>query len=133
PPQPAGQELEASNLTITPDYFRAMGTPLLVGRTFNSHDTKDSIQVVIVNDVFAKRFFPDGTAIGQKIKLIQGENKKPTLPREIVGIIGGSRHESLAIQPLPEFYIPAAQAPERRMNVVIHTAAVDPVGLQTSL
>ena len=133
PPQPPGQELGASNLTITPDYFRAMGTPLLSGRTFNSHDTKDSIQVVIVNDVFAKRFFPDGSALGQQIKLIQGENEKPTLPMEIVGIVGGSRHESLATQPLPEFYIPAAQAPERRMNVVIRAVTSDPAGLQNSL
>ena len=55
PPRPAGQELGASHLTITPDYFRAMGTPLLNGRVFDSHDTKDSPAVVIVNDVFEPR------------------------------------------------------------------------------
>ena len=133
PPRPPGQELGASNLKVTPDYFRAMGTPLLRGRVFNSGDTKNSPAVVIVNDVFAQRFFPGGNAIGQQIVLIHGENNQPSPPKEIVGIVGGSRHESLAIQPLPEFYISAAQDPNRRMDVVIRTAASDPVGLQTSL
>ncbi|HUE41898.1 MAG TPA: ABC transporter permease [Chthoniobacterales bacterium] len=133
PPQPPGQELGASNLAITPDYFRAMGTPLLSGRIFNSHDTKDSAQVVIVNDVFAAKYFPNGKALGQQIQLMQGEGEKPTSPREIVGIVGGSRHQSLAIQPLPEFYIPASQDPSRRMDVVIRTTAIEPTGIQASL
>lgn len=132
PPQPPGQEFGASHLTITPDYFRAMATPVLRGRDFNSHDTKDSSPVVIVNDAFAAKFFPDGKALGQQITL-RDLDEKPTAPKEIIGIVGGSRHESLAIQPIPEFYIPAAQDPERRMDVVIRTAAADPAGLQNSL
>jgi putative ABC transport system permease protein len=133
PPQPPGQELEGSHLTITPDYFRAMGTPLLSGRVFNSHDTKDSPPVVIVNDVLAAKYFPNGNAVGQQITLNSLEDGKPTAPKEIIGIVGGSRHESLAIQPLSEFYIPAAQDPERRMDIVIRTAAIDSAGLQNSL
>ena len=132
PPQPPGQELEASHLTITPDYFRAMATPILRGRDFNSHDTKDSSPVVIVNDALAAKYFPGGKALGQQITL-RDLDEKPTAPKEIIGIVGGSRHESLAVQPLPEFYIPAAQDPERRMDVVIRTAAADPAGLQNSL
>jgi putative ABC transport system permease protein len=133
PPRLAGQELEASHLIVTPDYFRAMGTPLLRGRVFNAGDTKNSPPVVIVNDVLAQRFFPGGNAIGQQIVLSHGENDGPSRPKEIVGIVGGSRHESLAIQPLSEFYVPAAQDPQRRMDVVIRTAASASVGLQTSL
>ena len=133
PPHPAGQELEASHLTITADYFRAMGTPLLSGRVFNSHDTKDSSPIVIVNDVFARRYFPDGNAVGQQIILSHSENEKPTPPKEIVGIVGGSRHESLATQPLPEFYIPASQDPSRRMDVVVRTTTIQLSGLQASL
>ena len=131
PPRPPGQELEASHLIITPDYFRAMRTPLLRGRVFNSRDTKDSPPVVIVNEVLVQRCFPGGNAIDQRIILTHGENNQPS--KEIVGVVGSSRHESLAIQPLPEFYIPASQDPERRMDVVIRTAAVDPAGLQASL
>ena len=132
PPRPAGQELEASHLTITSDYFRAMHTPVLRGRAFDARDTKDSPPVVVINDVLAQRYFPGGNAIGQQIILTHGENNQPSPPKEIVGVVGGSRHESLAIQPLPEFYIPASQDPQRRMDVVIRTAA-DPAGLQTAL
>ncbi len=133
PPRPPGQELEASHLTVTSDYFRAMATPLLRGRVFNSRDTRDSRPVVIVNDVLAQRFFPGGNAIGQQIVLTHGEDNHPLPPKEIIGIVGGSRHESLAIQPLPEFYIPAAQDPQRRMDLVVRTSVNDPVGLQASL
>jgi putative ABC transport system permease protein len=133
PPRPPGQELEASDLRVTPDYFRAMRTPLLRGRVFNSRDTRDSPPVIIVNELLAQRFFPGGNAIGQQIILLQGENNQPSPPKEIIGIVGSSHHQSLAVQPLPEFYIPAAQDPQRRMDIVIRTAASDPVGLQTSL
>jgi putative ABC transport system permease protein len=132
PPRTAGQELGASHLTITPDYFRAMHTPVLRGRAFDSRDTKGSPPVVVVNDVLAQRCFPGGNAIGQQIILTHGENNQPSPPKEIVGVVGGSRHESLAIQPIPEFYIPASQDPQRRMDVVIRTAS-DPAGLQTAL
>ena len=133
PPRPAGQELGASHLTITPDYFRAMGTPLLNGRVFDSHDTKDSPAVVIVNDVFARKYFPGGNAVGQQINLNHGENNESTPPKEIVGVVGGSRHGSLAIQPLPEFYIPASQDPQRRMDVVVRTSTSASAGLQGAL
>jgi putative ABC transport system permease protein len=132
PPRPAGQELVASHLTITSDYFRAMRTPVLRGRAFDARDTKDSPPVVIINDVLAQRYFPGGNAIGQQIILTHRENGQPPPPKEIVGVVGDSRHESLAIQPLPEFYIPASQDPQRRMDVVIRTAA-DPAGLQAAL
>lgn len=133
PPRSPGQELIASHLRITPDYFRAMGTPLLRGRVFNSGDTKISSPVVIVNDVLAHRFFPGGNAIGHQIVLIHDENNQPSSPKEIVGIVGSSRHESLAIQPLPEMYVPVAQDPQRRMDIVIRTTTSNPAGLQTSL
>jgi putative ABC transport system permease protein len=131
PPRSSGQELDASHLTITPDYFRAIRTPVLRGRAFNSSDTKDSPPVVIVNDVFAQRYFPGGNTLGQQITLTHGEKDGPSATKQIVGIVGGSRHESLAIRPVPEFYIPAAQDPQRRMDVVIRAVAAD--GLQPSL
>src|SRR5436190_9264149 len=136
PPRPPGQELEASHLIITPDYFRAMRTPLLRGRVFNSRDTKDSPPVVIVNEALAQRYFPGGNAVGQQIILTHGDNSQPSNqpspPKEIVGIVGGSRHESLAIAPLAELYIPASQDPSRRMDVIIRTTPNKPSGLQGS-
>jgi putative ABC transport system permease protein len=110
-----------------------MHTSVLRGRDFNSSDTKDSAPVVIVNDVLAKRFFPDGDALGKQIILTHDENNEPSSPKQIVGIVAGSRHESLAIQPIPEFYIPATQDPQRRLDVVIRTTAAGAAGLQTAV
>jgi len=97
PPRPPGQELESSHLTVTPDYFRAMRTPLLRGRAFNSGDTKDSPPVIIVNDVLAQRFFPGGDAIGHQIVLSHGDrsqpSNQPSPPKAIVGI---TRHSAVA-------------------------------------
>src|SRR5262245_22311917 len=133
PPRLAGQDFFASDLVITPDYFRAIRTPVLRGRSFNSTDTKDSPPVIIVNDVLAQRYFPSGDAIGHQLVLRHGDKNEPTPPKEIIGVVGGSRHESLAVQPLPEFYTPASQEPERRMDVVIRTSTSSSSALQSAV
>ena len=131
PAPPIGSHPVASHLTVTPDYFRAMRTPLLSGRAFDARDTKESMPVVMVNDMFVKRFLGSGNAIGQHIIVDRDKAPSPTL--EIVGIVGSSRHESLAIEPIPEFYIPQSQDPTRRLNVVLRTSAAELSGLQASL
>lgn len=53
--------------SVTPDYFRAIGTPLLEGRAFNQADDPDAPKMAIVNRAFAKRFL-DGSAIGKAFR-----------------------------------------------------------------
>jgi putative ABC transport system permease protein len=130
PPLPPGSHPVASHLTITEDYFRAMKTPLLAGRAFNSHDSQDSMPVAIVNEAFARRFLNGGNAIGQQIILDQADNKTTTL--EIVGVVASSRHDTLAVEPLPELYVPHAQDPSRRMDVVLRTSKAELAGLQSA-
>jgi putative ABC transport system permease protein len=130
PPLPRGNHPVASHLVITSDYFRAMGTPVLAGRTFNSFDTKDSVPVVIVNEAFVRKFLGEGNAIGQRIVLDQNDNKTTTL--EIVGVVASSRHETLAAEPQPEFYVPHTQDPTRRMDIVLRISASELSGLQTA-
>ena len=131
PPVAPGNHPWASHLTITPDYFKAMRTPVLAGRAFNSHDTKDATPVVIVNDAFVKKFLGGGNPIGQHIVLDQADNKTITL--EVVGVVANSLHESLAISAIQEFYIPGAQDPARRMDVVFRTSATQISGLENSI
>jgi putative ABC transport system permease protein len=128
-----GNHPDASHLTINGDYFRVMRIPLLAGRTFDLRDTKESTRVVMVNEAFVRRFFPGGRALGEHILLdYGGENDKPqTL--EIVGVVGSTRHESLAIAPIPEFYIPFAQDPDRRMDVVLCISVEKLGGLEAAV
>src|SRR5882724_6407640 len=130
PPLARGSHPVASHMLVTSDYFLAMRTPLLAGRVFNSFDTKDSAPVVIVNEAFVRKFFADGNAIGQHIVLDQNDDKTTTL--EIVGVVASSRHETLATEPQPEFYVPHTQDPTRRMDIVLRTSTGQVSGLQAA-
>ena len=126
-----GNHPNASHLTINSDYFRAMHIPLLTGRTFSPRDNKDSVRVVVVNEAFVRKFFNGGNALGEHILLDVSEKEKATA-LEIVGVVGNTRHESLAIEPIPEFYIPFEQDPDRRMHIVLRTALDKLSGLETA-
>ena len=130
PPLAPGNRPAASHLTVTPGYFRAMRTPLLAGRVFNSHDTRDSAPVVMVNEAFVRKFLGGSNALGQRIA-VDGDDDKP-VTLEIVGAVASSRHESLATEAEPEFYIPQAQVPMRRMDIVLRTSASELSGLQSA-
>ena len=128
-----GNHPNASHLTVCGDYFRAMRIPLLAGRNFDARDTKESTLVVMVNEAFVRAFFPGGKGLGEHVLLDpHGENEKP-LTLEIIGVVGSTRHESLAIAPIPEFYIPFAQDPDRRMNLVLRTSVAGLSGLDTTV
>jgi putative ABC transport system permease protein len=126
-----GNHPNASHLVIDGDYFRAMQIPVLSGRHFNSADNKDSVPVAIVNDAFVRRFFPNANPLGAHILLDQSEKQEAT-PLEIVGVVGNTRHESLAIEPVPEFYVPFQQESDRRMHVVLRTTSEKLSGLETA-
>jgi putative ABC transport system permease protein len=128
-PGPANH-LDASHLTVAGDYFRALRIPLLAGRAFDRRDTTKSVQVVMINQAFAKKFFPNENPIGQHL-LIDG-SKTPS-PVEIVGVVGSSRHDSLAVEPQPEYYLPLSQNPLRMSYLVLRTSTENLAGLQSSL
>jgi putative ABC transport system permease protein len=126
-----GNHPNAGHLVIDGDYFQAMHIPLLSGRFFNPADNKDSVDVAIINAALARRFFPNGNAIGEHILLDESGKEKPRA-LEIVGIVGNTRHESLAIDPIPEFFVPFQQDPDRRMHIVLRTASDKLFGLETA-
>jgi len=127
-----GNHPNAGHLVIDGDYFRALRIPLLTGRTFSPRDNKDSLPVVMVNEAFVRKFFNGGNAIGEHILLDASEKEKPTA-LEIVGVVGNTRHESLAIEPIPEFYVPFEQDPDRRMHIVLRTSLEKLSGLETAI
>ena len=132
-PDPSlGNHPNAGHLVIDGDYFRALRIPLLTGRTFSPRDNKDSLPVVMVNEAFVRKFFNGGNAIGEHILLDASEKEKPTA-LEIVGVVGNTRHESLAIEPIPEFYVPFEQDPDRRMHIVLRTSLEKLSGLETAM
>lgn len=130
PPFPPGQQPSADRRIISPDYFRTMSTPVRKGRAFGTLDQATAPAVMIVNDTFARRFFPGEEVIGKRI--IPGEGRQP-VTREIVGVVGDVRHEGLDVEPTPEYYIPYEQASVDDMTVVARTTAVNPTSIAMPL
>jgi putative ABC transport system permease protein len=100
---------------ITPHYFTALRVPLLRGRYFDQRDVGNSARVIIINEAFAKKYWPKGDPLGQRLTVGKGlgpEFEDPT--RQIAGIVGNVRENGLTggAEP-PVMYIPQTQASDR--------------------
>jgi putative ABC transport system permease protein len=94
-----------------------MGIPVLDGRPFEHRDRIGSPRVLVVNQSFAKRYFPGG-ALGRRI-LVESSNQ--TLA-EIVGVVGDIRHNGLRSEPLPTVFLLHAQTPGYITNLVVRSS-----------
>jgi putative ABC transport system permease protein len=109
---------------VSNDYFATLGIPLLRGRGLTEHDNSTAPNVIVINQVTARRYWPDEDPIGQRISL-----GSPQQWRTIVGIVGDIRHGSLDADAEPEAYMPYAQRFDalgaglaRGMTVVMRTS-----------
>ncbi len=108
---------------VSPDYFRAMGIPLLRGRYFETQDSQDTTPVTLINRRLAEQYWPGEDAIGKRIKV--GPADSPNSWLTVVGVVGDVRQTGLQVQKL-EFYVPYMQ--ERRSfmaprDLVVRTKA----------
>ena len=98
--------ISIANNTVGPDYFAAMGIPLLRGRDFDERDSQTGARpVAVINETMAQRYWPNGNAVGQSI---QTRVDGPAI--EIVGVVRDIKYYSLAEEPQPYVYASAAQA-----------------------
>jgi putative ABC transport system permease protein len=112
--------------SVSPDYFQAMRIPLLSGRLYDERDGPDKQRVAIVNDAFARRFFPNGDVLGKRVSFSCPEGA--SLCRTIVGVVGNVRQESLTDDVAAELYLPYTQMPMNGMTLVVRTTS-DPLSL----
>ena len=117
PPDGNVEETEQAILqSVTPGIFQSLGIPVLQGRDFLETDNADSMLVAIIDEPLARRYWPNGDAIGKRIETT-GDMQWMT----IIGIVGGVNHNSLAEEKQPHIYFPMAQAPDQRAYLVIRT------------
>ncbi|HEY6308072.1 MAG TPA: ABC transporter permease [Candidatus Angelobacter sp.] len=102
PPDPA-MALYSDYRIVSPDYLHTMRVRLLEGREFTLHDDQQGALVAVINQAFAKKFFPGEEPIGHRLK----SNDKLY---EIVGVVANVKHENLAAPGDPELYVPYLQA-----------------------
>jgi putative ABC transport system permease protein len=125
---PPAQTPSASFRRILPNYFSAMGIPLKQGREFDERDT-GAEKVVIINEGMARRFWPDGDAIGKRIKVGPPQNE-PWLT--VVGVAGDVKNIGLEADAMLATYEPHAQRPWSAMNLAIRTET-DPMSLSAAV
>jgi predicted permease len=123
---PPGQELQADIRTASTDYFRTMEIPLRKGRYFTEDDTADKAQVVIIEEKFAQRFWPDSDPIGKHLWF------DPKKPMTIVGVVGGVKQYGLETEGKIATYFPHQQFPGQRMFLAVRTSS-EPAGLSSAV
>lgn len=119
PPANASEVPKANYRSISHNYFRAMGIPLVKGRFFSEQDRGQSPPVVIINETMASRYWPGADPIGRRLTI-------PLLravPREVVGVVADVKHASLDTESGAEMYVPYLQKPFNFMAFVVRTTS----------
>jgi predicted permease len=115
------EEMELNWLRVSPGYFETLGLPLIAGRTFNEGDVDGQPRRIIVNETMARRYWPDGSAVGRFIRFDPSE----PYTIEVVGVVADAHYRMVREEPQPSFYAPYAQWPFV-MGVVHVRTAGDP-------
>ncbi|MGH9401719.1 MAG: ABC transporter permease [Terriglobia bacterium] len=123
----AGEDLSPDYNVATPGYFRTMDIPLLRGRAFNKHDTANGPPVVIVNEMMARRYWPNANVVGKHIKI--GGDKGW---RQVIGVVKDVRQHALWESSRPMMYVPYAQDPWPSATIAVRSA-IDPTTLVHSV
>jgi putative ABC transport system permease protein len=105
PPATPGDELSASYRAISASYFETLNIPLLRGRLLTARDTEKPPMVAVIDDAFAKRYFPEEDPIGHGIDIGNGSDGF----YEIVGVVGNVNYSGLDAAPPPTMYVPFKQ------------------------
>ena len=117
PPASPSDSRLANYVSVSPNYFRVMGIPLLSGRLFNQQDIADAPRVTLISKALAQRYFPNQDPIGKQLNF--GFPPNADVSREIIGIVGDVRDKSLGDAPAPMMYVPFSQAPFWGANLVV--------------
>ena len=122
-PEPGREPVAAIN-GVSAAYFETVGTPLVAGRSFTSHDTSESGRVVIINQAMARGLFGSENAIGKRIATAGAAQPQWA---EIVGIAGDVRSSALERRAVPyQLYLPMAQEPRPLMQIAVRPDGVRP-------
>jgi putative ABC transport system permease protein len=109
--------------SITPDYFQTIGTRLVRGRLFTDRDNETAAGSAIVNESFARRFWPDQDPLGRRIRVARVE-----LEGEVVGVVADVKTSRLESDSGGELYTPYAQRPWPVMSIAVRTSG-DPMAM----
>ncbi|MCI0432725.1 MAG: ABC transporter permease, partial [Gemmatimonadetes bacterium] len=111
----------ANQRFVTPRYFAAVGTPILRGRSFDERDNEASQPVAMVDETLARHYWPDGDALGERIRF--GGDPTTAVWMTIVGVVPNVKQESLDETPTLQIYVPLAQRTVLGAQLVVRSSA----------
>jgi predicted permease len=103
--------------SVSDSYFKTLGIPLLRGRTFGPAERADGPQAVVISEGMARRYWPNGRALGARIRL--GNESAPWA--EVIGIVGNVRNDPAQPEPEPMAYASLRQDPWGSRTVLVRT------------
>jgi len=116
---------------VSPDFFKAIGTPLLRGRFFSIGDGPDGTPVAIINDAMARRSWPGQDPVGRRFKLGPQDSDRPWFT--VVGVVADMRRQGLEREPFPQMFVSLAQNPPRSVDLFIRTSVDDPLTMAADI
>lgn len=124
---PAEQPNAGTNI-VAGDYLKAMGIPLLRGRSIAQTDTRDAPGVVVISTALANRFWPGEDPLGKRLRM--GWSGEDEYWRTVIGVVGDVKQADLTQPGRAELYLPYAQLPFniRDMTLIVRTS-LDPASL----
>jgi macrolide transport system ATP-binding/permease protein len=126
-----GEDLELNLNVVDANYFDTLGTPLLAGRAFGEQDTATSTKVIIINEAFARRFWPE-----QSLQEVVGKNLSISGARgpfyQVIGVAKTGKYRNLREAPLPFMFVALSQEYRSRVTLLLRTAG-DPARLMPAL
>ena len=131
-PLASGEEIGVHVSVVTPGLFAALRIPLRAGRLFERSDEASRLDVAVVNETMAHRYWPNESPIGKRIFLRFGRFGADPIEREIVGVVGDVRQEGLEQPSKSAVFIPHAQYPTGSMSLVLRTTG-DPAAALPAL
>jgi len=127
-PQGSFAEVGMRGNDVGPDFFHVLGIPILRGRDIADSDCRQGLRVAVVNETFAKRFFPNGDALGHTVR-----GNKPEDAFTIIGVAADSKYTRVAETPRPVVYFNYSHKGSiADMHVELHTTG-DPEALIPSV
>ena len=121
-PDPGPQNQPGAGYSVTcPNFLRTMGIPLVAGREFTEQDALGAPGVILVNESFARRFWPGQQAVGKRVKIGRFDSTDPWLT--VVGVHKDVRHSGLAEDTYPSFLRPYSQAGWPFVSIVVRTTS----------
>ena len=115
---PGTEAISVVSNTVSQGYFDALNVPIVQGRGFQETDRAESPPVAIVNELFARKYYPNRSPIGKRLRL-KGDKDAVI---EIVGVARQSKYFFLVEPPVEYLYRPLSQNPQQAMTILVETA-----------